>query len=100
MLYGFPRWLAEDVNMAGSSSGRLSMYAESLPAEARKRYKNKLLFNNNCLPDPYELSTGWLDDLSVWPDLQFGDIYCYLIETPGTFTKENLKAYKSLEAYK
>ena len=34
-----------------------------------------------------------------WPELQFGDIYTYLISTEGIFTKEKLKAYKSLEVY-
>ena len=28
-----------------------------------------------------------------------GDLYTYLIETKGPFTKESLKAYKSLEAF-
>ena len=49
---------------------------------------------NYAIPD--EL---WLDDPSKWPEIQFGDIYTYLIDTPGIFTKENLRAYKSLEAY-
>lgn len=33
------------------------------------------------------------------PDLTYGDIYEYLIESPGQYTKESLKAYKSFEAY-
>ena len=41
----------------------------------------------------------WSEDMSKWPDLQFGDIYTYLINTEGCYTKEKLKAYKSLEAY-
>ena len=41
----------------------------------------------------------WIDDVSQWPSLEFGDIYTYLIDTPGTFTRETLIAYKSLEAY-
>jgi hypothetical protein len=80
----------------------LSSYASSLPIEAKLRYVSKLAYNKGTsfLPDPYALSTGWVDDPAVWPDLQFGDIYCYLIETPGQFTKESLKAYKSLDAYR
>ena len=52
------------------------------------------------IPDPYSIA----DDLQVdnpakWPNLEFGDIYVYLINTKGMYTKESLKAYKSLEAY-
>ena len=35
-----------------------------------------------------------------WPDLvYYGDIYSYLIESKGIYTKENLRAHKSLEAF-
>ena len=34
-----------------------------------------------------------------WPDVLYPDIYNYLIETPGLYTKETLKAYKSLDGY-
>ena len=43
----------------------------------------------------------WLNPVArtwIWPELEFGDIY-NLIETKGVYTKEKLKAYKSLEAY-
>jgi len=43
--------------------------------------------------------TGWKDDLSLWPDTDYGCIYTYLIEAPGPFNGEAMKAYKSLEAY-
>uniref|UniRef100_A0A8W8NZ12 SWIM-type domain-containing protein n=1 Tax=Magallana gigas TaxID=29159 RepID=A0A8W8NZ12_MAGGI len=32
-------------------------------------------------------------------DVEFGEIYCYLVDSPGQFTRKTLKAYGSLEAY-
>ncbi len=37
--------------------------------------------------------------MTQWPELQFGDVYTNLINMEGQFTKEKLKAYKSLDAY-
>ena len=41
----------------------------------------------------------WIDDISQWPPVEFGQIYTNLINTPGQFTSEKMKAYKSLEAF-
>jgi hypothetical protein len=82
---------------------KLSKYVnENLSQEARNRYVVKLLFDygRSMLPDPYCLDDGWTDDPHGWPELIFGDIFFYLIERPGQFTRESLKAYKSLQAYK
>ena len=51
--------------------------------------------------DPYSFSdSDWCDDLSMWPPVEFGRIlFCYLVDTPGEFTREKLLSYKSLEAY-
>lgn len=52
------------------------------------------------LLDPYQFEKiVWIDDISLWPQVEFPSIYVYLIETPGEFTREKLRAYKSLEAY-
>ena len=40
-----------------------------------------------------------MDDVSRWPNLEFGDLYTYLIDSIGQFIREKLKAFKSLEAY-
>eukprot|EP00795_Rhopilema_esculentum_P011716 gene11716-84_t len=62
--------------------------------------KLKYARGTKCLPDPYQLNFGWSDSPRNWPDITFGDIFMYLIETPGSSTREEMKAYKSLEAYK
>jgi len=41
----------------------------------------------------------WISDLSLWPDISFGDIWTYLMLTPGVYTAENMKAYKSFDGY-
>ena len=46
---------------------------------------------DSCL---YEIPKNDLvDDMKLWPPFTFPDVYCYLIETPGVLTRENLKAY-------
>jgi len=46
---------------------------------------------DSCL---YEIPKNDLvDDMKLWPPVTFAEVYCYLIETPGDFTGEKLKAY-------
>jgi len=82
--------------------GPLSPYVGSLSTESKERYHRKLLYDceTKTLPDPYSLSGKWSTNPGNWPDLTFGDIYLYLIDTPSIYTKDSMKAYKSLEAYK
>ena len=78
-----------------------SEYVRLLSGDAKQRYISKLRYSggNKQLPDPYGLVDGWSEDPKHWPDVTFGDVYAYLIEIPGPFTRESMKAYKSLEAY-
>ena len=74
-------------------------YLESLDSTAYQRYLEKLgsIRLDKC---PYDiLETEWVDDVTCWPPVTYPDVYTYLIDTPGQFTRESLKAYKSLEAY-
>ena len=79
-----------------------SAYANSLDFSARERYKNKLQYTDgdSSLPDPYFIENGWRNEPGLWPDLTYGDIYMYVINTPGIFSRESMKAYKSLDAYR
>ena len=74
-------------------------YRDALPLQAKERYerKLKLVGLQEC---PYSLAPEmWEDDVTKWPGVEFPDIVLYLIGTPGEYTREKRKAYKSLEAY-
>ena len=68
-----------------------------------KSYEQKVELicqNSDAVVDPYEIPQKTRrDGVSLWPPLEFGQIYSYLIDTPGEFMKEKLKAYKSLDVF-
>ncbi|WAR23894.1 ING2-like protein, partial [Mya arenaria] len=51
--------------------------------------------------DPYEATfvKGFSDDKSLLPTISYPDIVNYLIFTPSPYSKDDLKAYKSLNCY-
>ena len=67
-----------------STTKRMSYaYFENLDVESKKRYREKLSVANltEC---PYKLPAGlWINDPTKWPEIEYGDIYDYLINTPG-----------------
>ena len=79
----------------------MSTYFNSLSLVDRQVYAAKLTLKNGVsLPDPFSLSPcQWVNDPTKWPALQWPDIHECLIETPNVYTREKLKAYKSLDAY-
>ena len=83
--------------------GNTSNLLSHLRSKHHKEYTPLDLYNSNdsgVLVDPYSVEDEkWKDDVSLWPPVEFGEIYTYLIDTPGQFTREKMKAYKSLEAF-
>jgi len=80
-------------------TSRESQHQSMLDYEAKKQYK-ELSVESEILTDSYSLSEEeWIDDITKWPSIEFGDVYNYLINSKGLYTKESLKCYKSLEAY-
>lgn len=87
------------------------MSSDSLCDEDKKRYirKVQLVFgvlgsaetqHSLSYLDPYKLpADSWVDDITRWPPIEFGHVYVYLVDTPGGYTRESLRAFKSLEAY-
>ena len=92
------------------SSRVYSAYYRELPEDAKKRYDEKLDKLGTNVDDPYATmpsggqpgaSDLWMmNSGELWPKVEYPDIYNYLVNTPSPYTKEQLKAYKSMEGYK
>ena len=74
-------------------------YREGLGPGEKARYLRKLDLIGGA--DPYELApSSWInDDPESLPSVCYPDIVNYLVFSPSPYTAEDLKAYKSLEAY-
>ena len=94
--------------MAGSST--VQTVTNYLSTLTKERYVRKLQclhggpgISMNKLLCPYDIpDVQWVDDVSKQPPVEFGHLYVYFVcfvETPGGYTLEATKAYKSLEAY-
>lgn len=89
----------------------MSEYVKTLSAPIRERYYEKLKYvglEDPAKDDPYLTdeksksvvqSSTWIDDVSQWPSVEFGDIYTYFVNTPGPYTRDTMQAYRSLDAY-
>ena len=63
------------------------------------RYKEKIKYIGDL--DPYDLPPQSLSkDPKTLPSIEYPDIVNYFIFKPCPFTKDDLKAYKGLDAYK
>jgi hypothetical protein len=83
--------------MYGDSS--CSDYFLSLANDSKKRYLQKVSLING--KDPYTLKkSDFSQDKDDFPNFQYPDLYHYLIHTSSFITAEEVKNYKSLEAYK
>ena len=60
-------------------------YQENLSKSAGERYNLKLEASS-LVQCPYKYPAGdWKNDPTKWPNLQWPDVFTYLIDTPGTF---------------
>ena len=74
-------------------------YQQGLCSSQKELYSKKLQLLQ-LSDDPYAITEEkWKDDVALWLKVEFGQIYIYLIDTPGQFTREKLKAYKSLDVF-
>ena len=77
-----------------------SQYFKSLDPESKKRNRTKL----SCIGfiDPYSdfgVNDPFTGDDDILPAVSYPDIVNYLLFTPSAYTSEDMKSYKSLQAY-
>ena len=80
----------------------MSSYYKSLDPIARTRYLEKLgLLGLEEKDDPYlnTVRDKFKDDMAKWPQLEFGHMFCYFIERPGVYTRQQLLQWKSMDGY-
>ena len=74
-------------------------YFNTLNDESRTRYLQKLeAVKLKEYPYRFPADT-WKDNPTLWPELEYPEVYDYLINTPGVYTKEAMKSRTSLEAH-
>ena len=72
---------------------------EEIGGEAKSLHSEKLNLVNFDLC-PYQIPANFRkNDPTKWLALEYPDIYHYLVEIPGVFTRESMKNRKSLEAH-
>ena len=76
---------------------KYSEYYEGLEKSVQERYRVKLDLVGKTVDDPYIFVLD-SSSMNACPRLIF-QIYTFLINTSSPYTKEELKAYKSLEEY-
>ena len=80
----------------------MSEYFKRLQDRAGVRYVEKLrLIGLGESDDPYSESNSakFVDDLTLWPAVEYGHIFGYFVARPGLYTQEQLLAWKQLESY-
>lgn len=76
----------------------LSSYSQSLDPVHYTRYQEKLSLIGGL--DPYAVSReAVICDVKAFPKITYPDIVNYLVFSPSPFTMDDMRAYKSLEAY-
>ena len=76
-----------------SDTWRSSSYFNELQKEDKAKYKRKLTLTNGQLqPDPCGTVENWKSDAKHVPNVAYGGMYNYLVNSPSEYTHDNLKA--------
>ena len=83
---------------AAKSRPKKSKYSDTLSGEALARYDKKLELIDGV--EPYQINKkDWSSDEEKLPAISYPDLLSCLLFTPGPYSKEDLKAITSREAY-
>ena len=86
------------INSKGKTSKPKTEYLDTLDSASKRRYLGKIKLINNI--DPYKIDKkDWSKDEDNLPAINYPDLIPCLLFTPSPFSKEELKAIKSTEAY-
>ena len=73
--------------------GVLLVISMNYKKEDKAKYKRKLrLVNGQLLLDPCGIVDNQKSNVKLMPDVSWGDMYNYLINSPSEYTHNNLKA--------
>ena len=81
---------------------KMSEYSKSLDPAAIARYVVKLqLLGLAEADDPFAPWNGikFVDNMKLWPRVEYPHIFCYFMDRPGVYTRAQLMQWKSLDAY-
>ena len=75
--------------------------SEEVERELGNEYQAKLIIDDNCIPDPFVLNSGWLNEENgiTWPMISYPDIFNFLMFFPSELGSSELNDYKSCKAY-
>ena len=76
-------------------------FLSHLTNEERERYNQKVAALD--IYDPYKAPAqvfNCLKNTESLPDLDFGDIWIYLVNNPSPYTAEEMKSYKATDSHK
>lgn len=80
-----------------------SEYFKNLNEKDQARYLEKLKYNGADLPDPYDqyLRGTVFQENAVrkWPQVDFGNVYMYLVAKKCYYTNQAFENYKGLDCY-
>ena len=102
--------VSQDILPSGKSTCFVVMcevdYFSSLNAIGQQRYMDKLrLLESRLILGGQHLYTvansiNFVKDMSHWPPIEYAcHIFCYFVDRPGVYTRQQMLQWKQLDAY-